>query len=415
MSTDQPEDAASKSGLNASPVVELRQYTLKPGRRDTLIDIFDGHLIEGQEAAGMTIIGQFRDLDRSRHVRLAARLRRYGSAEKCTDRFLRGTRMGGLARRRQRHDDFLRRRAVAASRHGRAPASICRARNGRPCRVTKNQAETNACRILLLSRFHHLRPGAEADFASRFEADAIPVLAGTWRAAICCFCHRACRKQLSRACRCDQAKTSSSASPPSTARTPMPATKQSLASSAGVAGIRAEGPSCLAQIDRNLAPISNLTSRCLGGERRASSFFPASFNRFASLAARNLRLKPFVQRDTPVPNSTDPERHVSAPETRTETDTFGPIEVAADRYWGAQAQRSLGNFKIGWEKQPLSVVRALGIVKRAAAEANMELKRLDPDIGKRDRRGRAGSHRRQARTIISRWSSGRPARARSPT
>ena len=68
--------------------------------------------------------------------------------------------------------------------------------------------------------------------------------------------------------------------------------------------------------------------------------------------------------------------------TRTETDTFGPIGVQADRYWGAQAQRSLGNFRIGWEKQPMSVVRALGIVKRAAAEANMELKRLDPVIGK---------------------------------
>jgi fumarate hydratase class II len=73
---------------------------------------------------------------------------------------------------------------------------------------------------------------------------------------------------------------------------------------------------------------------------------------------------------------------VTAAKTRTETDTFGPIEVAADRYWGAQAQRSLGNFKIGWEKQPASIVRALGIVKRAAAEANMELKRLDPAIGK---------------------------------
>jgi len=67
--------------------------------------------------------------------------------------------------------------------------------------------------------------------------------------------------------------------------------------------------------------------------------------------------------------------------TRTETDTFGPIEVASDRYWGAQAQRSLGNFRIGWEKQPLSVVRALGIVKRAAAEANMALGRLDPALG----------------------------------
>jgi fumarate hydratase class II len=67
--------------------------------------------------------------------------------------------------------------------------------------------------------------------------------------------------------------------------------------------------------------------------------------------------------------------------TRTETDTFGPIEVANDRYWGAQAQRSLGNFKIGWEKQPLSIVRALGIVKQAAARTNMELGHLEPAIG----------------------------------
>ena len=67
--------------------------------------------------------------------------------------------------------------------------------------------------------------------------------------------------------------------------------------------------------------------------------------------------------------------------TRTETDTFGPIDVAADRYWGAQAQRSLGNFKIGWETQPLPIVRALGVVKRACAESNMELGRLDRALG----------------------------------
>ena len=67
--------------------------------------------------------------------------------------------------------------------------------------------------------------------------------------------------------------------------------------------------------------------------------------------------------------------------TRTETDTFGPIEVPADRYWGAQTQRSLTNFKIGWEKQPRPVIRALGVVKRAAAETNMALGRLDPKIG----------------------------------
>ena len=67
--------------------------------------------------------------------------------------------------------------------------------------------------------------------------------------------------------------------------------------------------------------------------------------------------------------------------TRTETDTFGPIEVQNNRYWGAQSQRSLGNFKIGWEKQPKPVIRALGIVKRAAAETNMVLGGLDKKIG----------------------------------
>ena len=67
--------------------------------------------------------------------------------------------------------------------------------------------------------------------------------------------------------------------------------------------------------------------------------------------------------------------------TRTETDTFGPIEVDASRYWGAQTQRSLQNFKIGWERQPKPVVRALGVVKRAAAEANIALGRLDPKLG----------------------------------
>ncbi|MCO5060357.1 MAG: class II fumarate hydratase [Rhizobiaceae bacterium] len=68
-------------------------------------------------------------------------------------------------------------------------------------------------------------------------------------------------------------------------------------------------------------------------------------------------------------------------DTRTETDTFGTIEVAADRYWGAQAERSRGNFRIGWERQPQPIVRALGIVKRAAAATNMALGRLDPKLG----------------------------------
>ena len=72
----------------------------------------------------------------------------------------------------------------------------------------------------------------------------------------------------------------------------------------------------------------------------------------------------------------------SAAKVRVETDSLGAIEVPAEKYWGAQAQRSLGNFKIGWEKQPKPVVRALGIVKRAAAEANMELGKLDTRLCK---------------------------------
>ena len=73
---------------------------------------------------------------------------------------------------------------------------------------------------------------------------------------------------------------------------------------------------------------------------------------------------------------TDTRTHI-----RKETDSFGPLEVPADKYWGAQTQRSLGNFKIGTEKMPLPLVRALGIVKMSAAQANMALDNLPSDIG----------------------------------
>ncbi|MCL4679489.1 MAG: class II fumarate hydratase [Alphaproteobacteria bacterium] len=66
---------------------------------------------------------------------------------------------------------------------------------------------------------------------------------------------------------------------------------------------------------------------------------------------------------------------------RTETDSFGPIEVPAHRYWGAQTQRSLGNFKIGGERMPEPLIRALGIQKKAAALTNMQLGVLDSKLG----------------------------------
>ena len=67
--------------------------------------------------------------------------------------------------------------------------------------------------------------------------------------------------------------------------------------------------------------------------------------------------------------------------TRIETDSFGPLEVPADKYWGAQTQRSILNFPIGWERQPVPIIRALGIIKWAAAEVNMAMGQLDPRLG----------------------------------
>jgi fumarate hydratase class II len=64
-------------------------------------------------------------------------------------------------------------------------------------------------------------------------------------------------------------------------------------------------------------------------------------------------------------------------DTRTETDTMGAVEVPADRYWGAQTERSRQNFRIGAERMPLPVIRALAQIKRAAAEVNCELGLLD--------------------------------------
>jgi fumarate hydratase, class II len=67
--------------------------------------------------------------------------------------------------------------------------------------------------------------------------------------------------------------------------------------------------------------------------------------------------------------------------TRQETDTMGAVAVPADRYWGAQTQRSLENFRIGGERLPTAVIRALGVQKKAAALANMALGELDRTVG----------------------------------
>ena len=82
----------------------------------------------------------------------------------------------------------------------------------------------------------------------------------------------------------------------------------------------------------------------------------------------------------------------SANKTRSETDSFGPIDVPADRYWAAQTERSRQNFKIGHDRMPMPIVHALGIVKLAAAQTNQELGLLDAR--------RAGAITRAAREVI---------------
>ncbi len=66
--------------------------------------------------------------------------------------------------------------------------------------------------------------------------------------------------------------------------------------------------------------------------------------------------------------------------TRTETDSFGPLEVPADKYWGAQTQRSIINFPIGWERQPVAIIRALGVIKKACALVNKAQGDMAPEL-----------------------------------
>src|ERR1700704_2931238 len=87
-----------------------------------------------------------------------------------------------------------------------------------------------------------------------------------------------------------------------------------------------------------------------------------------------------------------PATATSSHPTRSETDSFGPIDVPADRYWGAQTERSRQNFRIGRDRMPMPIIRALAIVKLAAAETNRELGLLD--------QRRAGAIIRAAREVI---------------
>ena len=101
--------------------------------------------------------------------------------------------------------------------------------------------------------------------------------------------------------------------------------------------------------------------------------------------------------------------------SRTETDSFGPIEVPADAYWGAQTQRSIENFPFGSaERMPLPLIHALGLVKQAAARVNRR-HGLDATDSPTPSRPPPPKSRPARSTTNSRSSSGRPAAAPRPT
>ena len=88
-------------------------------------------------------------------------------------------------------------------------------------------------------------------------------------------------------------------------------------------------------------------------------------------------------------------------DTRTETDSFGPIEVPADAYWGAQTERSIENFPFGpREQMPLEIVHALGFIKQAAARVNARIGGLDPKLAEVIQQAAARSRARRPRQPV---------------
>lgn len=160
-----------------SSVVELRQYTLHPGRRDTLIDIFDHHLVESLEETGMKVIGQFRDLDRP-------------------DYFVWMRGFDGMEARRQSLEAFYD-GPVWAKHKSAANATMIDSDDVlllKPAwpeagfdlagarRPSPNAADCTSERILVAA-IHHILPGKEQEFAALYRREAMPPAAGRLIAA----------------------------------------------------------------------------------------------------------------------------------------------------------------------------------------------------------------------------------------
>ncbi|WP_404927022.1 NIPSNAP family protein [Mesorhizobium sp. ORM16] len=171
-----PLSATSETAALASPVVELRQYTLKPGKRDTLIDLFDGKLIEGQEEAGMTIIGQFRDLDRPDMFVWLRGFEDMEARKRALSAFYDGPvwaahRNSANATMIDSDDVLLLKPAWTGA--GFDLSGALRA----GLAVDEKPGRSTPLSGMVVIRIYHLRPGTEAAFASRFEAEVAPMTA----------------------------------------------------------------------------------------------------------------------------------------------------------------------------------------------------------------------------------------------
>ena len=174
---DLPLNAPSTSAPLASPVVELRQYTLKPGKRDTLIGIFDTHLIAGQEDAGMTIIGQFRDLDRPD---MFVWMRGFGGMEARKDAltaFYEGPVWGAYSNAANAtmidSDDVLQ---LTPAWPG-SGFDLSGLQRTNLSDIEKSSTDSRLAAIVVI-QIHHLRPGTEAGFTKAFETGVVPLIDG---------------------------------------------------------------------------------------------------------------------------------------------------------------------------------------------------------------------------------------------
>ncbi|MGX5805934.1 NIPSNAP family protein [Bradyrhizobium sp. Arg314] len=164
---------AAGNTLRVAPVLELRQYTLKPGQRETLIALFDREFVETQEATGMSVIGQFRDLHRPD---MFVWLRGFQDME--TRKGALGAFYGGpvwAAHRDAANATMIDSDDVLLLKPAWPNAGFDLSGLQRPCPFEpgKPRSDSHLARIVEIS-IHHLRPGTESGFAERFQAEAVP-------------------------------------------------------------------------------------------------------------------------------------------------------------------------------------------------------------------------------------------------